>query len=209
LVIIKAAMLSLNIAAFSYHLQRKDFSTRNIMEQESAFEIELQDYFIKALLQEDTEAMQRLYEKCQDFNLLVEGIPFGEDTAQMTFQDLPPGKLLEDKFLWGIYSTAQELVGLLDVVRGYPNEATWWIGLLLLAPEVRARHIGGKAVKGFIDFVKKNGGCAVMLGVVEENKNAYCFWEKMGFEFVRQTEPRAFGKKTQRVNVMRLTLQDQ
>ncbi len=178
------------------------------MEHESAFEIEVQDYFIKALLEEDSEALQGLYDKCHDFNLLVEGIPFGEDTAQMTFQDLPPGKSLEDKFLWGIFNRAQELVGLLDVVRGYPDAATWWIGLLLLAPEVRTRHIGGKVVRGFVDFVKKNGGCAVMLGVVEENKNAYCFWESMGFEFLRQTEPRTFGKKTQRVNVMRLTWSD-
>jgi ribosomal protein S18 acetylase RimI-like enzyme len=35
-----------------------------------------------------------------------------------------------------------------------------------------------------------------MLGVVEENQAAYEFWQRLGFEFVRQTEPRQFGKKT-------------
>jgi ribosomal protein S18 acetylase RimI-like enzyme len=42
-----------------------------------------------------------------------------------------------------------------------------------------------------------------MLGVVEENRAAYQFWQKLGFELVRKTEPRLFGRKTQAVYVMR------
>jgi hypothetical protein len=42
-----------------------------------------------------------------------------------------------------------------------------------------------------------------MLGVVEENRAAYRFWQQLGFDLVRQTEPRQFGKKTQAVYVMR------
>lgn len=45
-----------------------------------------------------------------------------------------------------------------------------------------------------------------MLGVVEENTLAYTFWQNLGFEFIRETEPRHFGKKFQKVYVMRKTL---
>jgi ribosomal protein S18 acetylase RimI-like enzyme len=41
---------------------------------------------------------------------------------------------------------------------------------------------------------------------VEENKLAYKFWNRMGFEFVRKIEPRQFGDKTQTVIVMRRML---
>jgi ribosomal protein S18 acetylase RimI-like enzyme len=46
-------------------------------------------------------------------------------------------------------------------------------------------------------------GTSIMLGVVEENQEAYRFWQQLGFELVRQTEPRPFGKKIQTVYVMR------
>ncbi len=178
------------------------------MRRESAFEIDLPDFSITRLSQQDIEALQGLYEACNDFNLLVDGLPCERDAAEKTFQDLPPGNSIDDKFLWGLFRQKHELVGVLDVVRGYPDETTWWIGLLLLAPQIRSHHLGEKVVKGFTDYVKKKGGSAVMLGVVEENAQAFRFWSKMGFEFVRQTEPRQFGKKFQKVNVMRLTWRD-
>lgn len=174
------------------------------MKRGLVLEIDLQEHAIRWLDLQDIEDLQRLYEACNDFNLLVEGLPADKDAAERTFQDLPPGKTMDDKFLWGVFHKEHGLVGILDAVRGYPEEGTWWIGLLLLDPEVRSVHIGEKIVQGFVEFVKKMGGSAVMLGVVEENTNALRFWKRMGFEFVRQTEPRGFGKKEQKVNVMRL-----
>jgi len=51
--------------------------------------------------------------------------------------------------------------------------------------------------------VCQSHGAAIMLGVVEENQAAYDFWQRLGFELVRKTEPRPFGRKTQSVSVMR------
>ena len=51
--------------------------------------------------------------------------------------------------------------------------------------------------------VRAKKATSIMLGVVEENQSAYRFWQGLGFELVRQTEPRSFGKKTQVVYVMR------
>jgi hypothetical protein len=42
----------------------------------------------------------------------------------------------------------------------------------------------------------------------EENSRAYTFWCSLGFELVRTREPRRFGKKLQRVYVMRKKLID-
>ncbi|HMB25334.1 MAG TPA: GNAT family N-acetyltransferase, partial [Anaerolineales bacterium] len=112
----------------------------------------------------------------------------------------------DDKFLYGVFDHQGGLVGVLEGMRHYPEENIWWIGLLMLAPEARGCGIGRKVVQSFFEYVRSEQGAAVMLGVVEENKSAYRFWQQMGFELVRQTEPRTFGKKTQSVYVMRKEL---
>jgi GNAT superfamily N-acetyltransferase len=172
------------------------------MKNEIAFDVEEQDYSVRLLTYEDVKALQRLYEKCVDYMLLVDGHPAGQNAAEEEFQDLPPGRSADDKFMFGIVDPLNELIGVLDVMRWYPDEATWWIGLLLLVPEIRSQGVGKKVLKGFTEYVKMNGGKAIMLGVVEDNERAYQFWSKMGFEFIRDTEPRSFGNKTQIVHIM-------
>ena len=176
------------------------------MKTETVFDIGLQDYCVHRLSIENSRAIQALYEKCLDFMLLVDGRAADPNAGAEEFQDIPPGISQEDHFVFGIANQQDALVGLLDTVRGYPDERTWWIGLLLFTPEVRSQGLGQTVVEGFAEYVRTRGGQAIMLGVVEENKRAYEFWNRMGFEFVRKTEPRQFGEKTHSVIIMRRTL---
>jgi len=138
--------------------------------------------------------------------LLVEGHPAEPNAILKDFQFVPPGKSQNDKFVFGIFNSQNNLVGLLDVLRWYPDEMTWWIGLLLLLSEARSHGLGRHIVQGLAKYVWVGGGQAIMLGVVEENVLAYRFWIGMGFELVRVTEPRRFGDKIQTVSVMRRQL---
>jgi GNAT superfamily N-acetyltransferase len=178
------------------------FSWQSIMTDAQDFHINDPDYVVSRLLPSHAEALQRLFEQCADYVMIVDGEGVSPSAAQETFESVPPGIPLSDKFVYGLFDRAGGLVGMLDVVRGYPDESTWWIGLLMLAPEVRGRGLGRKWVAGFLEYARSEGGKAVMLGVVEENTAAYRFWQGMGFELVRQTEPRTFGKKIQTVFVM-------
>jgi ribosomal protein S18 acetylase RimI-like enzyme len=94
------------------------------------------------------------------------------------------------------------MVGVLEGMRHYPEEATWWIGLLLLSPQVRGSGLGRKVVEGFSEYVRSEHGTSIMLGVVEENRATFLFWQRLGFKLVRRSEPRPFGKKVQTVTVM-------
>jgi len=174
------------------------------MKPETAFDIDIQDCSVHQLLPEDSAIIQELWEDCLDYMLLVDGHPAGPHSGEEGFEDVPPGKSPADLFLFGIVNQQGHLVGMLEVLRGYPDEMTWWIGVLLIVPEARSQGIGQTVVQGFMDYVRLNGGQAIMLGVVDENTLAYKFWSRMGFEFVRQTEPRQFGNKTHTVSVMRL-----
>jgi GNAT superfamily N-acetyltransferase len=166
------------------------------------FEGKLGEFSVRRLAADDIPALQRLFEKCQDYAMIVEGESASPNAANDIFNAAPPGRPLEEKFIFGLIDQHEEITGVLEGMRDYPDEATWWIGLLLLAPEGRGQGSGRKLVQRFMEYVRSHGGERVMLGVVEDNHQAYSFWQRMGFVLVRVTEPRQFGKKTQAVYVM-------
>jgi ribosomal protein S18 acetylase RimI-like enzyme len=178
------------------------------MKTETEFDINVQDYFVHRLGHEDIGAIQALCEKCVDYMLLVDGHPAEPNGVEEDFLSIPAGKAYDDKFVFGIMNQQKEMIGLLETLRWYPDEKTWWIGLLLFTPETRSQGMGQKVIQGFVEYVKLRGAQAIMLGVVEENTLAYKFWEKMGFVFVRKTEPRKFGNKTQTVSIMCRSISD-
>jgi ribosomal protein S18 acetylase RimI-like enzyme len=170
------------------------------------FAIDDPDYSVCRLQPEHAQAVQMLCERCADFAMLVEGETVRPDAAREIFYSVPQGRSLRDKFVYGFLDRSGTIVGVLEGMRHYPDDSTWWIGLLLLAPETRRHGLGQKIISAFSEYVDANQGSAIMLGVVEQNRAAYRFWEQQGFELVRQTEPRTFGKKTQSVSVMQLGL---
>ncbi len=178
----------------------------NRMDSALVFDLGLPDYTVRLLAPPDAPAIQRLYEQCLDYCLLVDGHPPSPGAAVEDFSSAPPGKSLADKFLFGVVGPLGELAGLLDCVRGYPDETTWWIGLLLFAPEARDHGLGAATVRGFLSYAQTHGAQALMLGVVDENTRAYGFWTRQGFQLVRTTEPRQFDLKTHAVHVMRRAL---
>ena len=176
------------------------------MKDAQVFPINDPNAFVCRLRLEHVEPLQRLFDQCADFALLVEGEGVNPSAAQEIFQLLPAGKSLTDKFLYGILDRNQAVVGVLEGICDYPDKTSWWIGLLMLAPEVRRHGLGRKIIDAFSEYVRSNQGTAIMLGVVEENQVAYRFWQGLGFELVRHTEPRQFGRKIQKVYIMRRNL---
>jgi ribosomal protein S18 acetylase RimI-like enzyme len=171
------------------------------------FSIDDVDYFLKELQPESAESLQKLFEQCADYAMIVEGEDVSPSAAQETFEDVPPGRSTRDKFVYGLLDRNGNIVGVLEGMRHYPDETAWWIGLFMLSPEVRGRGLGRRLIQNFSTFVRSKQGASIMLGVVEENEAAYHFWQKLGFELVRKTEPRLFGRKTQTVYVMRQDVQ--
>jgi ribosomal protein S18 acetylase RimI-like enzyme len=161
------------------------------------------DYFVKELQPENIASLQKFFEQCADYAMIVEGESVSPSAAQETFEDAPPGRSLSDKFVYGLLDRNGNIVGVLEGMRHYPDEMTWWIGLFMLAPDVRGQGLGQRLIKSFSDYARSEQAMSIMLGVVEENHAAYHFWQKLGFELVRKTEPRLFGRKTQVVYVMR------
>jgi GNAT superfamily N-acetyltransferase len=160
-------------------------------------------YSVKLLKPENVGMLQNLYEQCTEFALLTDGQPPSSTAARDEFDAVPDGKTTEDKYILGLFDPKSELIGMIESLRHYPDNQTWWIGLMMLSPEQRGQGLGSEFYQAFEDWVSTQAVKQVSLSVVEVNKVGLQFWKSLGFEVIRKTEPRQFGNKTHAVYVMR------
>lgn len=145
---------------------------------------------VKRLQDKDQESLQALLIRCSDYIQLVIGLPPAETAAQSTLQDHPEGKTLDDKLVLGFFTQPRELMGMLDVVRDYPAQGDWWLGLLLLDPAFRRQGVGRQIYTAFEGWAKQNGAKRICLGVIKQNQPAYRFWQSLGFETLEERPAR-------------------
>jgi ribosomal protein S18 acetylase RimI-like enzyme len=90
----------------------------------------------------------------------------------------------------------------LDAVRDYPAPGEWFRGLLLVDPTYRQEGVGSKLYQAFEGWAMQRGAQHIGLGVVEQNKRAYVFWQRLDFEEQEKRPPRRYGNKEHVVIVM-------
>ncbi len=128
------------------------------------------------------DELQAFYESCRDYVELITGTAPGPREADELLTELPRGKRPEDKFVVGLFDAPGHLVGVLDVIRDYPAEDEWYVGLLLFGPSSRGRGLGERVYRRLEEWVRAQGGRAIHLIVQEQNPGALRFWKRMGFE---------------------------
>jgi ribosomal protein S18 acetylase RimI-like enzyme len=126
--------------------------------------------------------LQAFYERCCDYFELVTGQPPGPDEAGDLLRSVPRGKTHDDKFVIGLFDAPGHLVGVLDVIRDFPERGEWYLGLLLFEPTLRGHKLGDRVYHRLEEWVRAQGGTALHLIVEEVNPGALRFWQRMGFE---------------------------
>jgi GNAT superfamily N-acetyltransferase len=130
--------------------------------------------------------LQRVLEAAPSYSHRITGLPPG-DRAR-TYAELPPGKTHEDKFVFGIWHGGT-MVGVVDVVRGYPTADIAYLGLLVLAEEYQRRG-HGRAAYHLVEDVVRCWGCSrVRLSVVRANAEVIPFWLGLGFRATGEVKP--------------------
>lgn len=126
-------------------------------------------------------ALQRVFEEAPKYSLFVAGQPPDGSEAVSTFSALPPGMGFGDKFVYGIY-LKEQLIGCIDLIRGYPDRKTAMLGLLLLSEKLQNQGFG-RQVYGLIENKIRNwvGVETIRIGIVRTNETVIPFWMKMGF----------------------------
>jgi RimJ/RimL family protein N-acetyltransferase len=143
---------------------------------------------LEGALSEMTE-LQRVLEEAPAYSQRITGLPPGPADAQSTYSALPPDKTYDDKFVFGIWS-AGAMIGVIDVIRGYPRQGTAFLGLLLLSEKHQGRGHGRAAYRLVEEVIRGWGTCRrVRLSVVRVNAEVIPFWESLGFQTTGEVKP--------------------
>jgi GNAT superfamily N-acetyltransferase len=137
----------------------------------------------------DVEVLQSILEGAPDYIRRASGREVRPTDGLAEFKDLPPGKAASDKYTFALVEDGA-VVGCLDVLRGYPNPATAYVGLLLITEQHQGRGLGASAWRCFEAHCARWAEIAVLrLAVVETNREAAPFWETMGFRATGEVRP--------------------
>ena len=134
--------------------------------------------------------------RCADFLRLVEGREPGPHEGRQVLTETPPSFPFADKCVLGVRAP-DGLIGVADLLRGYPARAIWWIGLLLLAPDARGRGLGRQIVEALADWAFGEGAASLQLGVQIQNVAALRFWRREGFEHILTREQQNGAQRNQ------------
>ncbi len=163
------------------------------------------EYLIKQLVSEDESDLQKLSERCNDYYQIVEGIEPTKNAAHEILYELPPNKEMKDKFVLGVYDSHANLIAVIDIIKGYKTEKEWMIGLMMIDPNERGKGLGRELHHFLIDWVSDYQAETFRIGVVEDNRNAFNFWSKLGYKEIDRVNLK-LGNKDNVVIVMRYDL---
>jgi ribosomal protein S18 acetylase RimI-like enzyme len=141
----------------------------------------------------------KLYRKCGlFFDMSLGEMP--KDCHDL-LEDLPPGCSRDDKRVIGFYGSNNDLIGVVDIVDGYPDQTTAIIGFILIDPDYRRMGLGKKIENYLVEMSQSRGMHKLRLVIIEENTPSINFWTSLGYEEIFMTEPRQHGKKKHRLKV--------
>ena len=103
----------------------------------------------------------------------------------------PPGKALSDKYYVGFFDS-ETLIAVMDLIDGYPDEATAYIGFFMMAKDRQGRGLGSRLIAEVCGYLKGAGFQKVRLGIDKDNPQSNHFWKKNGFAVLKEV-PREDG----------------
>lgn len=107
---------------------------------------------------------------------------------------LPPGKSEDDKCYVG-YFDKESLAGVLDLILGYPEKETAFIGLFMVNTQYQNKGVGSEIIGEVTVYLKSLGYREIRLGVDRGNPQSYAFWTKNHFVTINEAEYILMGLK--------------
>ena len=111
-----------------------------------------------------------------------------QPTLELVQSDLcitPPGKSAADKYYVGFWD-GDTMVAVMDLIEGYPDDETCFVGFFMVNKGLQGRHIGSGIVQEVFGYLGAAGYDRVMLGVDKGNPQSTAFWTKNGFVVVKE-----------------------
>ena len=149
-------------------------------------------YKTRELRESDVDAILELCRKNPLFYEHTEA----EATRERILEDMkatPPGIGLEDKYFFGFYD-GDELVAVMDLVDGYPDPKTAYIGFFMMNPSYQGKQVGIAIIRETVEYLGSIGKTAVRLAIDKGNPQSTHFWTKNGFEVLFEADVNGWTK---------------
>lgn len=136
-------------------------------------------YFVKCLEEKD---IPDIYTLCLGNPLFYRHCPpdVTMDSIRRDMAALPPGKTLDDKYYIGFYME-ETLIAVMDLISGYPDPETAYIGFFMMNRNVQAKGIGTELITDICMNLKNMGFSRALLAYAKGNLQSERFWLKNQF----------------------------
>lgn len=94
---------------------------------------------------------------------------------------MPEGWSPEASRILALENDGGELDAMLQLLEDYPEQGTWWIETLVVAPELRGQGLGAMLLRLGCEAALAEGASAMRLVVSVANPRGQRFWEAAGF----------------------------
>ena len=149
------------------------------------------------LTEVDAPAVADLFARCADYFLMQDGVMPGLADALALFSDVPPEKAVGDQVIMG-WRDDDGLYAVAAILRDYPCDGTWYLGLLLVEATRRGRGLGRTLYSAIAAWAEARGALGMRLAVLEVNAAGERFWRALGFEEIRRVGPDRFQERWHR-----------
>ncbi|HEU0036343.1 MAG TPA: GNAT family N-acetyltransferase [Kofleriaceae bacterium] len=145
--------------------------------------IELAGHELRRVTAADEPALQAMLASDPAYFRLAEGAPPRPTEAHEVLTELPPGHPAERKHVWALFA-ADGPLAVIDILEGYPDAESWYLGLIFVAPAARDGRLGTTILASLAEHVVESGGTKLRLAVVSANLGARRLYDRLGFTFV-------------------------
>lgn len=144
---------------------------------------------IRALDSSDIDALQALLEATPDYSEQVTGYPPGPSDALSALIAVPPGYDPAGKRGVGLWVDG-ELTAFADVLIGYPDPRTAYLGLLIVRSDRRRRGHGRTLHEALLANLRRADASVVRVGIVDSvEPDAAPFLRSLGYEPTGEQKP--------------------
>ena len=144
-------------------------------------------------------ALEALATRAADYVALETGGPPDAPTALRWARahlrgPLPPGVDRAGALHLGLWD-GPRLDGLASAIFAYPQPRDAFLGLLLLAPEARAKGHGARLLRAAEVEARTRGATRMLVAVLDANPRGRAFWDREGFAAERHFTDRRYGAR--------------
>ena len=111
-------------------------------------------------------------------------------TKKQIINDLnttPIGIDISDKYYLGFFEN-ELLVSIIDLIDGYPNKDTVFIGFFMMNKDYQGNNIGTAIIQEALESLKTMNFKYARLAIDKDNPQSNHFWHKNGFEILKEVD---------------------